>query len=671
MSDPLVEPGSDGGGKSLDSPKNEVSNKDGTSGLDNVSNPTKPEQVVEDPPQLPTRLSGVNVLASTQSATAAAAAPPENQETMEVTVNHPTPQPHLTLPSSSTEMEKVEKAETVGEVEVKANESGVTPSPNNITQPNRDQFVSPLLARQGEEGEGLDQGDGRVHGYIIMQRAFPLSVGIYDSERRTRPASALDVERRLPDRSREIRPASALELRAPSRGAPRGSLDRLHGMGEDEGDDEDPNDPTISPMHGKKMAIDFNATNAMDQVDFAAATRAANQENSSKMKMKSLSVSVNEEETDSDDGKGYEEHVEEAFLTTPVIPVDAIAVSRFGELILRTADDCERRLMLRLLIRTKKQKEAEVRREGKWLEMLRKWYKWTPLHAEKLRDRARKGIPMAVRAFAWPLLSQSAPMKEVNKGLYRELVSDQSDSDDVIRLDITRTFPSTTHFGSLDVKVDEKGWMEDPTVTIDDIYTDQEVDFPVTVIKKGVNDSAAIKAREKWKEEMKKAADKMKKQHEARRALAASTAPARDAKLAAAFAAAAAAAARSSSALGTTTNNHNNLHNTYNNNNANANNRTSGSGVESKSHGGAKVPGGQVPDRASASVSQLESKVGSEAKGGEVKEQPLEPGKVRAKGRWRQYRQSLFNLLRAYTNHDKTCTFVCNYYTYIDLPPPF
>jgi hypothetical protein len=63
-------------------------------------------------------------------------------------------------------------------------------------------------------------------------------------------------------------------------------------------------------------------------------------------------------------------------------------------------------------------------RTRKWLEMLRGWEEWTATKARRdtIKGRCRKGIPVALRGLAWMRLTGAADLMRANPGLYARLL---------------------------------------------------------------------------------------------------------------------------------------------------------------------------------------------------------------------------------------------------------
>jgi hypothetical protein len=91
--------------------------------------------------------------------------------------------------------------------------------------------------------------------------------------------------------------------------------------------------------------------------------------------------------------------------------------------------------------------KKEAQRERIWLDMIDSWDK---LKAEKLKARARKGVPDSLRGMVWPRFSGAQAMMEAegNRGVYQDLVSRKADMGTEVQLrkDITRTFPKHVFF---------------------------------------------------------------------------------------------------------------------------------------------------------------------------------------------------------------------------------
>eukprot|EP00953_Heterococcus_sp_UTEX-ZZ885_P029953 15856-Heterococcus_DN1.PRE.2 len=83
--------------------------------------------------------------------------------------------------------------------------------------------------------------------------------------------------------------------------------------------------------------------------------------------------------------------------------------------------------------------EKDTERSRKWLKMQKQWTKTVNRRQEKLKRRARKGIPDAVRGQVWQLMSGSAQLLKIHPGHYAALVSSDLHVDGPIEEDIPRT----------------------------------------------------------------------------------------------------------------------------------------------------------------------------------------------------------------------------------------
>jgi hypothetical protein len=94
------------------------------------------------------------------------------------------------------------------------------------------------------------------------------------------------------------------------------------------------------------------------------------------------------------------------------------------------------------------ERKKVVSREKKWMQMLSSWPTFETKSADKVRKRARKGIPQSLRATAWLHMAgahESLHEKRQNApGLYAKLRRHCSPvlTELQIRKDITRTFPN-------------------------------------------------------------------------------------------------------------------------------------------------------------------------------------------------------------------------------------
>jgi len=94
------------------------------------------------------------------------------------------------------------------------------------------------------------------------------------------------------------------------------------------------------------------------------------------------------------------------------------------------------------------------RREVKWTEMAAEWGKTLNKNSEKLKERARKGIPTRLRGVLWQLMSQSRLQMEApeNHSVYLQLMRKKipEDTEGLIERDLHRTFPTHALFRDSD-----------------------------------------------------------------------------------------------------------------------------------------------------------------------------------------------------------------------------
>lgn len=86
-------------------------------------------------------------------------------------------------------------------------------------------------------------------------------------------------------------------------------------------------------------------------------------------------------------------------------------------------------------------KDVFRHRELKWVEMMQSWDKWITKKFAKVKERCRKGIPSSVRGRAWQKLSGSFNLLNQNKGVFDEFIQRDSEWENVIEKDLSRTFP--------------------------------------------------------------------------------------------------------------------------------------------------------------------------------------------------------------------------------------
>jgi hypothetical protein len=100
--------------------------------------------------------------------------------------------------------------------------------------------------------------------------------------------------------------------------------------------------------------------------------------------------------------------------------------------------------------------EADKRRSGKWIYMVRKMHLNEKVSEKDLKRRARKGIPDSVRGTAWPtLLSSTDVIPEkysktfLGKQAWMKTLLNQSLAKKTLQdifKDITRTLPKHVYF---------------------------------------------------------------------------------------------------------------------------------------------------------------------------------------------------------------------------------
>jgi hypothetical protein len=92
------------------------------------------------------------------------------------------------------------------------------------------------------------------------------------------------------------------------------------------------------------------------------------------------------------------------------------------------------------------------RREAKWEAMTQNWTRTDANMWEKMKERARKGIPPRVRGIAWQLMLGSRAKLSEHAGVYQQLLRKLPDEDTrgLIERDLARTFPSHALFRDAD-----------------------------------------------------------------------------------------------------------------------------------------------------------------------------------------------------------------------------
>jgi len=93
--------------------------------------------------------------------------------------------------------------------------------------------------------------------------------------------------------------------------------------------------------------------------------------------------------------------------------------------------------------------EREAQRQVKWLEMLQDWGHWGTKRMQKVRMRAFKGIPDALRGEAWQVMSGSkAFISQTQQDHFAYLVQTPADTgvDNQIIKDLHRTYPTHVEF---------------------------------------------------------------------------------------------------------------------------------------------------------------------------------------------------------------------------------
>ena len=102
---------------------------------------------------------------------------------------------------------------------------------------------------------------------------------------------------------------------------------------------------------------------------------------------------------------------------------------RFGFIITESDTSHQRLSLTAKELQQRKNKESE--RAGKWILMMRKWTSFD--HSSKLKSRVRKGIPDALRSFAWKQLVEidkvrdkyPCPHTDIDTGGLSSLVKDE------------------------------------------------------------------------------------------------------------------------------------------------------------------------------------------------------------------------------------------------------
>lgn len=85
----------------------------------------------------------------------------------------------------------------------------------------------------------------------------------------------------------------------------------------------------------------------------------------------------------------------------------------------------------------------------KWNQMLKNFDQFYKNDFDKLKSRARKGIPDCLRGFVWQYLGKVNQMIESNPGYYVGLLNDDKinlEDESIILRDIDRTFPKHSFF---------------------------------------------------------------------------------------------------------------------------------------------------------------------------------------------------------------------------------
>ena len=92
----------------------------------------------------------------------------------------------------------------------------------------------------------------------------------------------------------------------------------------------------------------------------------------------------------------------------------------------------------------KQVKVVEMRREIKWMKMLKNWgeYVVEKKKQEVLKSRVGKGIPDSVRGFAWKKILETEKLREEKTTLYSTLLQNHSIDTLQIKKDLHRTFPN-------------------------------------------------------------------------------------------------------------------------------------------------------------------------------------------------------------------------------------
>lgn len=98
--------------------------------------------------------------------------------------------------------------------------------------------------------------------------------------------------------------------------------------------------------------------------------------------------------------------------------------------------------------------EQVKRREVKWTRMASEWSNTLGKSSDKLKERARKGIPGRLRGVVWQLMSQSRLQMEApeNHTVYLQLLRKKinDDVEGLIERDLARTFPTHALFRDAD-----------------------------------------------------------------------------------------------------------------------------------------------------------------------------------------------------------------------------
>jgi hypothetical protein len=85
----------------------------------------------------------------------------------------------------------------------------------------------------------------------------------------------------------------------------------------------------------------------------------------------------------------------------------------------------------------------------KWNYMIKNFDDFYTNKFEKIKSRARKGIPDCLRGFVWQYLGRVNKYIDKNNGLYNSYLKDEiinTEDENLILRDIDRTFPKHTFF---------------------------------------------------------------------------------------------------------------------------------------------------------------------------------------------------------------------------------